>query len=414
MPFLQNDGYLVRGNNQIVRGDWKSTVYKFDASSFYNWEQDNLPLYDLEERTELNWEQQGYPASSLTGMQLLVSSINADGVPVEIDSTAPYQVFSTVSAAMAKIPRVLRFPVVLEVATSGDLGNIDIHDFEFVENGGLEIINRGFAKILSGSSVGNFDLKASGTNASSILMVSSLDLSNTIKDTSALATSTNITVAGGGPGPHFWNNYNRSIIRMADVYTTNLGGAQAEYGTATTDTPGDLRNNGLTVNVRQTDANFLAGKDIFKFNQYYDNTTSSDYNYNQTLGVKALRPSNMNSLQLSANEQLTGGVYANSARRISIKNCNGPLYVRGFIVDGYRGSNDPEAGEAISHEIEDGIDIENSKVVLENCAAMRCGKTGLKTMSSEVLFLRHLREAGGPIWRESPWRLLCPPSGRYT
>ena len=91
MPFLENDLYLYRdptGNNKIVRGDWTSSVYKYDASSFYNWEQDNLPLYDLEERTELNWEQMGYAASSINGVQLVVSDTGADTAP-------PYQVFGS-------------------------------------------------------------------------------------------------------------------------------------------------------------------------------------------------------------------------------------------------------------------------------------------------------------------------------
>ena len=210
MPFLENDLYLTRGPDDLVRGDWTSTVYKYDASSFYNWEQDNLPLYDLEERTELNWEQHGYPASSLVGMQLLVSGSGEDTSP-------PYKVFSTVSGALKMLPRVLRFPVIIEVATSGNLGNIDVQDFEFLDNGGLEIVNRGFAKILCGSSIGKFDMDASGTNTSSILYLSSLDLSTTMSNTSALAVSANITEKEGN---EWWNNWHRSVIRTADVYTT--------------------------------------------------------------------------------------------------------------------------------------------------------------------------------------------------
>ena len=121
MPFLENDLYLTRGPDDLVRGDWTSTVYKYDASSFYNWEQDNLPLYDLEERTELNWEQHGYPTSAVDGIQLTVSDSGDDSSP-------PYQVFPSVSAALAKLPRVLRFPVIIEVGASGNLGNIDVHD----------------------------------------------------------------------------------------------------------------------------------------------------------------------------------------------------------------------------------------------------------------------------------------------
>ena len=74
MPFIPNDTYLTRGENSLDQTTWTSSVYKFDASTFYNWEQDNLPLYDIEERTYEMWEQDGFPTSSVTGFALTVSA----------------------------------------------------------------------------------------------------------------------------------------------------------------------------------------------------------------------------------------------------------------------------------------------------------------------------------------------------
>jgi hypothetical protein len=389
MPFLENDLYLAQGDDKIVRGDWTSTVYKYDASSFYNWEQDNLPLYDLEERTELNWERLGYPTSSLTGLHLTVSDAS-------IDTTGPYQVFSSVSAALNILPKILRFPVIIEVGVSGNLGNIDITDFEFEDNGGLEIVNRGFAKMLCGSSVTNWGTQASGLWTSSITYVSSVDLSSTMEDTSALATSTNITTT---EGTGWWNNWHRSIIRMADVYSTEAttsgkyGSAEGDLGTIT-----DFRNNGITVTIKDTAPDFFNGgtnANIFKFTHYQDSTSGYDYNGLlrtseeglSYLNSKALRPSNMGNLQATdgaarQKSNPTGFVYANSAKRITVTNCRGPLYIRGFVVDGNLATEATEPAQ--DHGVATGIEIDNSNVLLENCAVMRCSEVGLKATNSKV------------------------------
>ena len=58
MPFNPNDIYTSSGSVMLYNS-WTPYVSKYDTSSFYNWEQDNLPLYDLEERTYELWEQQG-------------------------------------------------------------------------------------------------------------------------------------------------------------------------------------------------------------------------------------------------------------------------------------------------------------------------------------------------------------------
>ena len=72
MTYLLDDLYTASGSSKPF-GCWTDVVTKFSAASFYNYEQDNLPLYDLEERTHFLWEKFGYPTSSIPGMVLLVS-----------------------------------------------------------------------------------------------------------------------------------------------------------------------------------------------------------------------------------------------------------------------------------------------------------------------------------------------------
>ena len=99
---------------------------KYDTSSFYNWEQDNLPLYDLEERTYELWEQQGFPTSSVPGLSLVVSA-DATSEGFQLDSN----VFPDVSSCVRALPKIIRFPVLIEVCNFGKLGKIEFHDLKF-------------------------------------------------------------------------------------------------------------------------------------------------------------------------------------------------------------------------------------------------------------------------------------------
>ena len=148
MPFNQNDIYTSSGTVQLFNS-WTPYVSKFDTSSYYNWEQDNLPLYDLEERTYELWEQQGFTTSA--GVPGLALSVSADTPQATLD--ADNTIFTDVSSCIAAIPKVVRFPVLVEVANFGDLGVLELHNFRIEEGGSIEIINRTFGRSYNTSSV---------------------------------------------------------------------------------------------------------------------------------------------------------------------------------------------------------------------------------------------------------------------
>ena len=141
MAFNSNDLYTVSGGVDIFNY-WNPFVTKHDSSSFYNWEQDNLPLYDLEERTFYLWEKFGYPLSGVPSMALLVSST------IPTDTAASANVFTSVSAAIESLPEIIRMPTLIEVAVSGHIGPLDLNNIKCEDDGALEIINRGFAPLL--------------------------------------------------------------------------------------------------------------------------------------------------------------------------------------------------------------------------------------------------------------------------
>ena len=127
MPFNRNDIYTSSGSVQLFN-EWVPYVSKFDTSSFYNWEQDNLPLYDLEERTYELWEQNGYNTSAgVPGLALTVSADAANTADGQVALLANRNIFTDLSSCIAAIPKVVRFPVLVEVGSFGDLGDLELH-----------------------------------------------------------------------------------------------------------------------------------------------------------------------------------------------------------------------------------------------------------------------------------------------
>ena len=129
-----SDVYTEGGNSDLLVC-WTDKVTKYDASSFYNWEMDNLPLHDLDERTHLLWERVGHPTSSITGMSFIVSG------DLVSEGCSPHY-FKSLSSCMAALPDVINYPILVEVVSFGQLGSLEIPAKTFGPRGKLEIINR--------------------------------------------------------------------------------------------------------------------------------------------------------------------------------------------------------------------------------------------------------------------------------
>ncbi len=346
--FQASDIYTGSGAVKFYNS-WTPTVAKFDTSSFYNWEQDNMPLYDLEERTYELWEQAGFPTSSLNGFALTVS---ADAPTASLQANS--NIFTSVSACIAAIPRVLRFPVLIEVANFGDLGTLELNDIEMVENGSIEIINRNYGRFYSASS------QVTGVTAfenySLINSVSSADLSSTMAATKSVNLSALVYSSAGDirlsatnvvvlPEP----SLRRGHLTAALGLTAFRSGVQNIFTTTPYDTSLSSAGGDTTV----------SGYDIVPLNKT-DLTTR------------------MFRAQAAAGQQVVGSFYGNKFTSIKVKNCNGPVYIRNFIAD----------GGAQPHSKAVGILVENSNVVLENCTATRFEEAGFGVFNSKVTLSR--------------------------
>ena len=374
MPFLVHDHYLTSGTSQLINS-WTDPVYKFDSSSFYNWEQDNLPIYDLEERDMLLYEMAGYPLSSVIGMSLCVSDCGIDNK----------RVFGSLSGAIDALPNTIRFPIIIEVAASGELGELVLQDKVFEGSGaGLEIINRGFAKGLCSSAAGNSTTYASvtaGSPLSAVTQVFSRDLTETMYQSSALCVSN--TVYQRSTAGAYWDNFVRAFFLTPEW---SIDGAASPRTPSISSYFQDSYAG--VANFSSAPHTFEVGT-TYNGGGYIDNSLSSDmYIVNPTIGPAGPGASQTYRVGVpqGSSTRATGFVYANALSRVFIKDCTGKIYLRGFCVDG---ANMADMTDSDSLQLTSkGIDIENSEVVIENCTVTRCADAGLEAVNSNVTLNR--------------------------
>jgi len=353
MPFNRNDIYTSSGSVMLYNS-WTPYVSKYDTSSFYNWEQDNLPLYDLEERTYELWEQQGFTTSA--GVPGLALTVSADTPTATL--AANNNIFTDLSSCIAAIPKVVRFPVLVEVGNFGDLGKLELHNFRIEEGGSIEIINRNFARVYNASGDVKNTRSAPTYNASHplVYIVSSLDLSSTLLDTSCVHISTAVLSGPGDDRATAANSfyYPKHTLREAPLSVT-IGG-----GTGLITDAGD-ENEFTYYPYENTDFtsvdNTLASIDVSATNQ----ATNSEI----------FRPG----VTTAVGQDVAGNNYLNKCSKISVKNCDGPIYIRNFFVD----------GETVRKYA---IEVTNSDVLLENCAGVRAQEAGFKFNNSQVTLSR--------------------------
>jgi len=404
MAFISNDLYSSSAGTELFNY-WNPFVTKFDSQSFYNFEQDNQPLYDLEERTMQLWEKStGYAPSSLNGMPLVVSGV--------LDSDNR-NVFLNLQEALDALPNVIRTPTLIEVARSGYLGGLHLNNIKIIEDGVLEIVNRGFAKVYSGagnpdaiiagacSSIGKQTLNSNFKNSGLINTLSSLDLSSTIHNTSALSVRCNVSSL-------FYQPFNRTFVQVINFASNKERNGKISAGyiddhsgraiatnfpqggtTEGADTDTFLlpvweasAYNSTTYNIvdftcSTTDVSAVRG-DWRPFGGNYDKTAQYLWR-NGTFGSKYYN----NSPNPDGARQLTGMSYANSLSAIEIQNCTGPLYIRGFCVESVSGA-DLQALASPAYKGDVGIKVVNSNAVIENCTVIRATTTGAKFVNSDV------------------------------
>jgi len=375
---LNPSDVYVEGGSDSLLGCWTEKVTKYDASSFYNWEQDNLPLHDLDERTTLLWEKFGHPTSALTGMSFVVSA--------EAQSSCNPLYFNTLSACIDSLPEFINYPILVEVASFSGLGNLTISNKSFGPNGSLEIINRlsafGSPVTLAGTSA--LDTARYDTAYTNYSVASSIGVNYAFN--SVLVASAQVPAA--------FND-----VAYAKLLTKNAEGGEIKVASSTYPFS-DERFQNPYVFVKHNEpldsANGFFGNrmtaalssalDPWKYVGAAKTASALQFTPFDKVKTAEMKTYDVSTIDPMTESEVVGGrardekghvafVYFNSLNFIKVHNCDGPIYIRNFNVD-------------CQHSYDHGIEIINSKVNLERCSVSRANKAGLYASNSEVDLLR--------------------------
>tara|TARA_R110000824_G_scaffold62437_2_gene165357 strand:- start:5622 stop:9242 length:3621 start_codon:yes stop_codon:yes gene_type:complete len=372
----KKDIYTSSGSVSLLNC-WTANVDKHDTSSFYNWEQDNEPLYDLEERTQLNWEKLGFPTSSVPGLSLVVSA----------DATATgcsKSVFLTLSSCLEALPKFVDFPVLIEVANFGGLGSMDLNNVKIGSGGSIEIINRnsyrGLSYTMSGNGAATPAFEEVGTD-------SAIHPYNQGRAYSGGKFDKYLLFSGVSAIDESYKESSSWALKQQMVGASALS-ISTPVLSATTDTrfagntnvfisgPGKNSGNwGLTVGVDGNGPRLTGGHEQVSCTPYEESNLSEVLLYDSS-SYNSLLGSTSEIYKLSVDTLSTNSkVYGNYLDSITITNCEGPLYIRGFLVNGNR-------------SVQNGIVVKNSNVVLEGCASVLNNGNGFLFDNSEVTLTR--------------------------
>jgi len=351
---------VTGGNYVITATNSLEDIRKYTASSFYNWEQDNIPIDDLESRTNSLGASIGLTASGIAGATLVLSGTadNANSVYDNIDDI------------VNRIPKILTFPLLVEICNYGSLGDLKLEGITIKGNGSLEIINRNHGKALYGDSLPSYiKTTEDGTGYSfgtepGCVSVSSTPLYTTIAAAQCARHSVTCYSAAS------WNQNVRAFGTKHSSTNTNF--EEPIFWTSGT-------NNFITGTSHQLSGNVYDGT--------YDVTVSADANpleFN-TAGQQSLR--DVNYLTSMAAENIVSPMYAyaNFFTSVKVENCHGAqIQLKNICVDGVSGTNALGYPYVYSHDNSIGFDIQNSDVVLTSCASFRNRDAGFKISNSNV------------------------------
>lgn len=361
----QKDIYTGSGSVQLFNC-WTENVTKFDTSSFYNWEQDNEPLYDLEERTYLNWEKLGYPTSSIPGLALVVSA-DAPGASIGCNAN----IFADVSSCIKSIPKFLDFPVLVEVANYGDLGHLTVDGFTFGPRGSLEIINRNSHRGYS------YNVTSDGATWGDIPFINGVGHDASVTSQGYGITSVNNT------NDSEWGLYHQieaaSALSISALVASSMSPLDDRFtSNATTliSSPGHYGSN-WGLSVMNGSLGFDANIDLTANNSKYagENYVTLDGSGFNEKGGGLGDTTRIDARSYLSDPSSVSMTYGNHLKSLKVMDCNGPLYIRGFLIDGDR-------------EVQDGVIIKNSSLVLEGCASVLNSGNGYLIDNSHVTLTR--------------------------
>ena len=366
------------GGDGIIPLNWTDSVPKYDPSSFYNWEQDNVPLWSLEQRDNTLYQAMGSPGGNPEGVTFTLSSVgNYD------DSKA---IYDSITDIVERIPKRLKFPVLVEICTYGNLGHLDLANITCEGEGKLEIKNKAFFQDVNAVADSVTDVSGSPADAAlgnrsyvngvdsvyasaTMMNVSSTRLSLSFADSTSWYDNGRLFCMQGPDTDRQANNITAYVASGGTTRSWKGTGA----GNFDIPHPYDWRNDygaGADAAIAVTAASAWGDA-----TPWYGSSTA-DY-----------------MVQKRAEQYTTGqstligyGAWFSS---ISLKDCQGTIILRDILVDAGNDQNDYNGTEGQIHGGEYGVDIENTEVILDNVTSMRNSIGGFRATNSRVKVTGH-------------------------
>ena len=372
------------GGNGIIPLNWDDDVPKYDPSSFYNWEQDNVPLWVIEQRGDTLYRAMGYPGGNPEGVTFVLSSTG------HVDEGKG--IYDSIDDIVERIPKRLKFPVLIEICRYGELGNLDLANITCEGEGKLEVVNRAYFEDTNASANAVADIGGSPADAAlgnrmyvkqlyspiasgTQLNVSSTRLQTSFADYDSWNKNTRLFAYQGPDTDRQANNI--TFYSASSTGTTRSMNGGAPFGNFSIPHPYDYTNDwGAGADTATAGTAASSWGDA---TPWYGSSTA-DY------------------MILKRQEQYTKGQcaffgYGAYFSSISLKDCQGTVILRNLLVDAgnLNGADYRGAGAAVCqrHRGEYGFDIENSEVILDNVASVRNATGGFRATNSRVKITGH-------------------------
>ena len=340
--------YDVTGGPDYVVSDFPS-VFHYDASTFYNYTQDNKYVSGLEIRNRTLSQGMGFVASG-SHYQGVTFAVNWHGV-----SDIDYGMFSSIADAVAQIPKVLTYPLKIEVYGYGSLGELNLDSIKCQGQGALEVEVINHTVNLAGSA----NLITVGLNA----------------HVSAVSGFTNLPEdCSGQRGSDYKDSYwsffakvfaQRSPDSQKETQNLSFVDASAAYNWP------KMKYDLSTVQGFQT-FNYFGG--------LYDGTVAfpvAPVNQENSLSLR-----NRYRDSAASGDMTTVVSYGTYFSKVRVRDCN-KVKLTGVLVDGAL-YNSHASGDYVSYGTDNGLTVTNSIVLLKGCGVTRCTSTGVLSVNSVI------------------------------
>ena len=347
------------GGDGVINLGFDTNIPKYDPSSFYNYEEDNIPLWSLEANDRTLYEALGSPGG------------NPDGVTMTLSSTGNFDldqgIYDSIDDIIERIPKRLKYPVRVELCAYGDLGHLGLLNITCEGAGRIEFINKVYAEDLNGQVTLQTSVSSSPEGAlNHILNVSSNDFSGSLDAMASEKTGSTLL------NTTTWDN-NARVFAMVGP-----------------DTDREAINMSVHVASATGSPTFFGANNRFLFKNYgkeEDNSVTSLDAAPKTGSGLDFMVNKKSILEQGSQVSMAGfGSYFSS---IEVKDCQGTVKFTNILVDSASGVDDVDAN-GCAHRGNTGWDIENSEVILDNCASIRNIKQGFFVKNSRVKSTGHL------------------------